>query len=54
MAEYTFSLASLAGTEYADAKYVVLEIASYSNVFVDDFAEKAIRHKNQTSEKEIK
>ena len=38
MAEYTFSLASLAGTEYADAKYVVLEIASYSNVFVDDFA----------------
>ena len=42
MAEYTFSLASLAGTEYADAKYVVLEIASYSNVFVDDFAVREI------------
>lgn len=42
MAEYTFSLASLAGTEYANAKYVVLEIASYSNVFVDDFAVREI------------
>lgn len=42
MAEYTFSLASLAGTEYANAKYVVLEIASYFNVFVDDFAVREI------------
>ena len=38
MAEYSFSLASIAGTEYANAKYIVLEVASYTNVFVDDFA----------------
>ena len=48
MTEYTFSLASLAGTEYANAKYVVFEVASYTNVFVDDFMVREIANVTPT------